>query len=152
MSKLKYPALAALCFLLLGAGMALNIWFEPHRDVKSAPVFAEFGVDDFTTEFIDDPKAAAEKYLAEDGDSKIVTMSGTISAIEKNLKGQTVVELRGKREESGARFTLMDDQQQTASKLNVGDSAKITGVVSAGPEYDKDFGRYLDAVLEQAYF
>jgi hypothetical protein len=152
MNKLKYPAIAGLCFLLLGAGIGLDVWFQPHRDVKSAPVFAEFGVDDFTSEFIDRPLEAKEKYLAEDGDSKIVTMSGKISSIETNLKGETVIELRGKREEAGARFTLMEDQKEKATKFAVGDSAKITGVVSAGAIYDEDFGRYLNAILEQAYF
>jgi hypothetical protein len=148
MNKLKYPAIAGLCFMLLGAGIGLDIWFQPHRDVKSAPVFAEFGVDDF----IDRPLEAKEKYLAEDGDSKIVTMSGKISSIETNLKGQTVIELRGQRIEAGARFTLMEDQKEKASQFVVGDSAKITGVVSAGAVYDEDFGRYLNAILEQAYF
>lgn len=152
MSKLKYPIWAGFCFFLLAAGYGLNMWFEPHRDVKTAPVFAEFGVDDFITEFIDDPAAAKEKYLADDGDSKIVTMSGKVAVIETNLNGAYVVELRGKREEAGVRFTLMDDQNETALKLHVGDSTKITGVVSAGPEYDADFGRYLNAIIEQAYF
>ncbi|MBK9591510.1 MAG: hypothetical protein IPO32_08375 [Crocinitomicaceae bacterium] len=152
MNKLKYPAIAGLCFILLGAGIGLDIWFQPHRDVKSAPVFAEFGVDDFTSEFIDRPLEAKEKYLAEDGDSKIVTMTGKIASIETNLKGETVIELRGKREEAGARFTLMADQKEKASALSVGDSTKITGVVSAGAVYDEDFGRYLNAILEQAYF
>ncbi len=144
--------MAGLCLMLLGAGIGLDLWFQPHRDVKSAPVFAEFGVDDFTSEFIDRPLEAKEKYLAEDGDSKIVTMSGKISSIETNLKGETVIELRGKREEAGARFTLMEDQKEKATKFAVGDSAKITGVVSAGAMYDEDFGRYLNAILEQAYF
>jgi hypothetical protein len=152
MSKLKYPALAGFCFFLLAAGFGLNLWFEPHRDVKTAPVFGEFGVDDFTTEFIEDPQAATDKYLVEDGDSKIVTMSGKISDIDTNLNGELVIELRGNREEAGARFTLMDDQKETAAKLKTGDSTKITGVVSAGATYDADFGRYLDAILEQAYF
>jgi major membrane immunogen (membrane-anchored lipoprotein) len=152
MNKFKYPAIAGLCFILLGAGIGLDIWFQPHRDVKSAPVFVEFGVDDFTSEFIDHPLEAKEKYLADDGDSKIVTMSGKIAAIETNLKGETVIELRGKREEAGVRFTLMEDQKEQAAKLVIGDSAKITGVVSAGAVYDEDFGRYLNAILEQAFF
>jgi len=152
MSKLKYPALAGLCFFLLALGIGLNMWFEPHRDVKTAEVFAEFGVDDFTAEFVDTPEAALEKYLVEDGDSKIVTMSGKIATIENNLKGDLVIELRGNRTEAGARFTLIEDQKEAGLKLAVGDSTKITGVVSAGATYDADFGRYLDAVLEQAYF
>lgn len=152
MNKLKYPLIAAFCVFILSLGVGLNIYFEPHRDVKTAPVFDEFDVDDFTTEFLDDQKKAQEKYLSEDGDSKIVEISGTISDIDTNLRGDIVIELRGTKKEAGARFTLMEDQKEKASKLKIGDKTKITGVVSAGAEFDKDFNRYLDAILEQAYF
>lgn len=152
MKKFKYPLLAFFCFMLLVAGVGLDMWFAPHRDVKSAPVFDEFDVDDFTSEFIDNPETATDKYLAEDGDSKIVTMKGKITSIETNLGGKTVIQLNGNRTEAGARFTLMDDQSTEATKYKVGDSVKITGVVSSGATFDEDFGRYLDAVLEQAYF
>jgi len=152
MNKLKYPAIVAFCITILAAGIGLNMYFEPHRDVKTAPVFDEFDVDDFTTEFLNDPKVAQEKYLADDGDSKIVEISGTISSIDTNLKGEIVIELRGEKKEAGARFTLMDDQKEAAAKLKIGDKTKITGVVSAGAEFDKDFNFYLDAILEQSYF
>jgi len=152
MNKLKYPAIAAFCVTILVLGIGLNMYFEPHRDVKTAPVFDEFDVDDFTSEFLDDPKKAQEKYLAEDGESKIVEISGTISDIDTNLRGDIVIELHGTKKEPGARFTLMEDQKEKASKLKVGDQTKITGVVSAGAEFDDDFNHYLDAILEQAYF
>jgi len=152
MSKLKFPSLTAFCFVLLAAGTGLDIWFAPHRDVRTAPVFDEFNVDHFTAEFVDNYQAATDKYLAEDGDSKIVTMSGTISDIDTNLRGDIVIELRGERPEAGARFTLLEDQKTAAAKLKTGDAVKLTGVVSAGAEFDKDLNRYLDAILEQAYF
>lgn len=152
MNKLKYPAIAAFCVAILAAGIGLNMFFEPHRDIKTAPVFDEFDVDDFTSEFLDDPKKAQEKYLADDGDSKIVEISGTISAIDTNLQGAIVIELKGEKTEAGARFTLMEDQKEKAGKLKVGDKTKITGVVSAGAEFDNDFNRHIDAILEQSYF
>jgi len=152
MNNLKYPALVAFCVTLLVLGIGLNMYFEPHRDVKTAPVFDEFDVDDFTSEFLDDPEAAQEKYLSDDGDSKIVEISGTISDIDTNLKGEIVIELRGEKKEAGARFNLMDDQKETVTKLKVGDKTKITGVVSAGAQFDKDLNIYLDAILEQSYF
>jgi hypothetical protein len=151
MRKLKYPFLALTCIVLLAAGMGLDIYFKPHRDIKTVPVFDEFDVDDFTAAFLDDPGKAKETYLADDGDSKIVAMTGTISAIDTNLAGQVVIELRGDRE-AGARFTLMPEETEKAAKYKVGDKAKITGVVSAGAEFDADFNRYLDAILEQSYF
>lgn len=152
MNKLKYPALAGCCFVLLAAGFGLNLWFEPHRDVKTAPVFDEFIVDDFTQEFIDNPEAANEKYLAEDGDSKIVTMSGTLAAIDTNLNNLLVLELKSEHHEGGARFTLLPEENEKAANLKIGEKVTLTGVVSAGAVMDEDFGRYLDAILEQAYF
>lgn len=152
MNKLKYPLLAAFCYFLLAAGLGLNMWFEPHRDVKAVPVFDEFTVDDFIDEFILDPDQANEKYLAENGDSKVVSMTGSVHAIETNLRGGTVVELRSSKVDAGVRFALMDEEQEKASALKVGENIKITGVISAGPIYDADFGGYLDAIIEQAYF
>ena len=151
MNKIKYPLLAFVCVLMLGAGIGLDTWFKPHRDVKTAPVFDEFDVDDFTSEFLEDAEAAKNKSLADDGDSKIVTMSGTIQQITTNMLNETVITIRGKKE-AGARFTLMEDQKEKAQSLKPGDKIKITGVVSAGAEFDPDLNRYLDAILEQAYF
>lgn len=152
MKKFKYPAIGAFCLFILALGIGLNIYYQPHRDVKSAPVFDEFDVDDFTSEFLDDPEKAEEKYLAENGESKIVSMTGTISEIDTNFNGDIVITLKSTKYEVGARFTLMEDQKEKAAELIVGDKTKITGVVSAGAEFDHDFNMYLDAILEQAYF
>ncbi|MBI3133194.1 MAG: hypothetical protein HYZ14_00820 [Bacteroidetes bacterium] len=152
MNKFRYPSLAAGCFTLLTVGFGLNLWFEPHRDVKTAEVFDEFEVTDFVTEFIKNPDAANEKYLAEDGDSKIVTMSGKITAIDTNLNQQLVIEMKSDQHDAGVRFTLLEEENEKAAALKIGEKTSITGVVSAGPVYDEDFGRYLDAILEQAYF
>lgn len=151
MNKLKYPVIAAFCLGLLVTGIGLDIWFKPHRDIKSVPVFDEFDVDDFTTAFLEDPEKAKETYLAEDGDSKVVAMTGKIARIDTNLNDQLVIELRGEKE-AGARFTLLEDQHEKAASLKIGDRVKITGVVSAGAEFDADFNLYLDAIIEQAYF
>lgn len=152
MNKLKFPLLAAFSVGLLALGIGLDQYYMPHRDVRSAPVFDEFDVDDFTTEFLQDPEKSRDKYLAEDGDSKIVSMKGTISDIDTNLNNCIVIEIRGKRTECGARFTLLPDQNEQAGSYHVGDEIEITGVVSAGAEYDADFDLYFDAILEQAYF
>ena len=152
MNKLKYPVIVAFCFGLFAAGFGLNEYFKPHRDVKTAQVFDEFEVDDFIAEFLDTPKKAQEKYLASNGEAKIVAMTGTISAIETNLNNQLVIELKSSKHDAVARFTLLDEEKSKAEKLKVGDKTKLTGVVSAGAEFDKDFNRYMDAILEQAYF
>lgn len=152
MKKFKYPILAFFCTVILGAGFGLDIWFAPHRDVRTAPVFEEFDVHDFTTEFISNYQSATEKYLSDDGDSKIVTMTGTITEIDTNLNEEIVIELSGENTEASARFTLAYDQMEKASELKAGDKTKLTGVVSCGAYFDSDFNRYIDAVLEQAYF
>ncbi len=152
MKNFKYPLLAIFCTIILGAGFGLDMWFAPHRDVRTAPVFEEFDVDDFTSEFILDYQAATERYLSDDGDSKIVTMTGTITEIDTNLNEEIVIELHGEKPEAGARFTLAYDQVEKAKDLQPGDKTKLTGVVSCGAYFDTDFNRYIDAVLEQAYF
>lgn len=152
MKKFKYPLLAFFCTILLGSGFGLDMWFAPHRDVRTAPVFEEFDVDDFTSEFITDYQHATEKYLSDDGDSKIVTMTGTIAEIDTNLNDEIVIELSGEKTEAAARFTLAYDQMDKAKNLKPGDQTKLTGVVSCGAYFDPDFNRYIDAVLEQAYF
>lgn len=152
MSKLKFPALAALCYLILAVGVGLNIWFEPHRDIRTVEVFDEFDVTDFTTEFLENPDAANEKYLAEDGNSKVVTMTGMVNDIDTNQNNQLVIYLKSEKHECGARFTLLEEEKEKAKDVKTGDKINITGAVSAGAIYDEAFGRHLDAILEQAYF
>ena len=151
MSKYKFPLIGVFCILILGAGFVANKWYEPHRDVQSVPVFTQLSATDFINEFLEKPEVSKKKYLAEDGDSKIVAIDGVISSIESNLNNEKVVYLHGFSTDVFIRCTFSEDQNENVESLVVGQNATIKGVVSAGAEYDEDLEMYEDAILRECY-
>lgn len=151
MNKLKYPIFGFFLLGLIGVGFGLDLWFMPHRDVQSAPVFDELTADDFINEYLDNAAEANEKYLAADGDSKIIAITGTVSSVETNEAGDAVIYIKGSSDEVAIRCTLMDTEKDEASSVKEGQTLTINGVVSAGAAYDADFEMYEDAIMRECY-
>ena len=61
-----------LILLLLFVVVATYLLFQPHRDVTNSAVDHHMHVDELVDEYLKDRKTANAKYLAADGDSKII--------------------------------------------------------------------------------
>ena len=136
--------------LLGGGGMALYIWFMPHRDVVSAEPDFIFLSSDFIEEYLDDPSAANIKYLSDDGDSKIVVLRGQVASVGQNQNGDQVVVLQETGAPFGVAFTFTAETNSSVAQLEPGQDVSIKGVVRAGPHRDDFLGVNSNAVVEKA--
>jgi len=148
LNKYKYYVTVAFCFGLIGLGAGLNLWFAPHIDVQANPAFEHIAVRPFIKAAIDDISSFNDKYLATDGDSKIIEISGIIGEISTNMNNETVILLNDESfKDAGVLCTLLEANNLKIPEI--GSKITLKGIVRSGAEYDEDLELYIDAVLEE---
>ena len=135
--------------VVVGGGIILYIMFKPHRDTQSTPVDFKLSATELVTESLADANATNNKYLAEDGDSKIMAITGPISSIGTDFDNNQVVLLKDENAEAGVKCTFMKETNKNAEKLIVGDIVTIKGVYRVAASYDEDFEEYEDVIVEE---
>jgi len=105
---IKLIAIIGVASLLIGGGIGLYMFNMPQRDVQSARTDSSLTSTQIGTEYLSDKNAANQKYLASDGDSKILKITGEVNKISEDFNGQKVVLLKGNQDLAGvnATFTL----------------------------------------------
>jgi len=145
---LKKIIIAVVILVVIGGGFGLYMYFMPHRDVQSVEAFATMSSADLIKEFLDKKEDANAKYLAEDGDSKVIIVTGTVQSIETDQKNQKVVLLKDEGANIGVSCTFMLETNENANLLKIGDFVRIKGVIRSGAEYDEDLDLYEDVIVE----
>ncbi len=122
----------------LGGAYGLYVYFMPHRDVQSVEAFATISTNDLVAEYLKDNAAANIKYLADDGDSKVLNITGRVNSTETDQKNQIVLILKDEGAVIGVSCTFMQSTNKNAEKLKVGDEVKIKGVLRSGVDEDSE--------------
>lgn len=131
--------------LVVGGSVFAYFWFMPHRDVKNTVADHSIKGVELVEEYLKDADAANEKYLAEDGDSDIFEVVGTVSDISENQNGQAVILLKGEGDKAGMSCTFIKGEK--TSGIQLGTEIKIKGKIEVGASYDEDFEEYMDVVM-----
>jgi len=145
---LKKIIIVVAILAVFGGGYGLYMYFMPHRDVQSVEAFVTINAPDLVKEFLEQKDEANKKYLAEDGDSKVIIVTGNIQSIEVDQKEQKVVLLKKEGANLGVSCTFMLETNENANLLKVGDFVRIKGVIRSGAEYDEDLDLYEDVIIE----
>ena len=141
--------------LLIGSGILLVIVvtagllyiYQPHRDVQNATVDYAFPVKELVAEYLDDAEKANAKYLADDGQSKVIVIEGVISSTSTSADGRDILILKQSEQKAGMQCLFAADEQK--GNFKVGDKTKVKGVLRAGPGYDEDLEMYENGYLEK---
>lgn len=147
---LKIGVLIAIVGLLIGGGAGLYMFNKPHRDVQSTVADYSMSAQQLVSEYLADATVANDKYLADDGDSKILEVQGIIVKISEDYSGQKVVVLQGVEGKSAVSCTFTQESSASVSSLSVGGEASIKGVIRSGAGYDEDLEMYVNVVLEKS--
>ncbi|MCF6242698.1 MAG: OB-fold putative lipoprotein [Bacteroidales bacterium] len=135
---LKKIILVVAVFAILGGSYGLYLYFMPHRDVQSTEVFTTISSGDLVAEYLKDNAAANTKYLADDGDSKVIIVTGKVFSKEKDQKNQWVIILKDDNQPVGVSCTFMLNTNKNAENLQKGQSVKIKGVLRSGVDEDSE--------------
>jgi hypothetical protein len=136
--------------LLIGIGILVYMFNMPHRNIEKSQVDYEVGATELVEEFLKNNEASNNKYLAENGESKILVVSGRVDLIILDGLGQKVVLLKNKEAKMGVSATFTKDSNKQLNKLKIGDNITVKGVIRSGAEYDEDLDLAEDVILEKA--
>lgn len=145
--KIKIIGLSVLALLFVAGSIGAGLWFKPHRDVQATRAFAEMTVSELVNEFNKNSRAANAKYLSQDGNSKVITITGRIHNISTNQDGETVILLKDEGVPSGVLATFSPESGPHLTTPQKGDLIKVKGAITAGNSYDADLDLYEHAVL-----
>lgn len=135
--------------ILIGGGVGFYMFNMPHRDISKAKADYAVTADGLVNEFISDYNKANEKYLATDGNSKILEVSGKIHAVSTNMEGMTVLILKEESASAGVSCTISESEAKSLNDFHIGQSIALKGVIRSGASFDQDLGMFEHVILEK---
>lgn len=90
-----------------------------------------------------------DKSLSDEGDSKVLIISGIVGKVESDQKGQAVVVLSASSVPASACCAFSLETSEKARFLAKGDTVRIKGVIRSGASKDEDLGLYADVIVEK---
>jgi len=147
---LRILTILVIAGVLAGGGIGLYMFFMPQRDIQKLP--ADFNVTEsaLVAEFLDDISSANRKYLAADGESKILEVTGRVARISENFNGEKVVLLKSDNDKAGVSCTFMHETNHRVNGLETGDMVTVKGVIRSGAYYDSDLDMYVNVTVEKS--
>lgn len=147
---IKIIAIIGIAGVLIGGGIGLYMFNMPHRDVQSSSADYNLTSSQIVAEYLADKDAANQKYLAADGDSKILEVTGTIAKVSEDFNGNKVVLLKEAGDEAGVSSTFTPETNQNTEGLELGRTITVKGVIRSGASYDEDLELYEHVILEKS--
>ena len=147
---LRTIAIIGVAGIIIGGGIGLYMFNMPQRDVQSAQTDYSLTSKQIVAEYLSDNEAANQKYLAADGDSKILEITGEVNKISENFNGQKVVLLKSGQEEAGVSATFFEESNENLKGVMVGQTITVKGVIRSGASYDEDLELFENVILEKS--
>lgn len=145
--KISLSILAAI--ILVGGFIGYKIYNQPHRNVQATKTDFAFSASAIVNEYLLDAEKANEKYLDEEGNSKVLEVEGEVSSITEDFSKQKVVLLKSKSDSAGVSCTFTQETNADVSQIKVGDNVVVKGVIRSGASYDIDLGMYENVIMEK---
>ncbi len=135
--------------IIIGGGIGLYMFNMPHRDVQSTKSDYTLGASDIVNEYLKNPVKANEKYLDEEGESKILEVTGKIASITTDFNNQKVILLKDDNTEAGVTCTFTIETNNSVENLKQSQIITVKGVIRSGASYDEDLEMYENVILEK---
>tara|TARA_R110001583_G_scaffold81005_1_gene216661 strand:- start:139 stop:603 length:465 start_codon:yes stop_codon:yes gene_type:complete len=140
-----------LAFVLIAIGVIAYLWFMPHRNVQSVDAFKTIDATELVNEFLVNKEKANTTYLdSEEGESKVLIVTGTVSKISKDQLGQYVLLLKKDADKMGVSSTFTLESNSQVAEIKIGDTVKVKGVIRSGAEYDEDLDLIENVIIEKS--
>ena len=136
--------------VLIALGYMAYMWFMPHRNIQNTKPFATVEATALVNEFLSDSEKANNLYLDNEGESKVLIITGTVASISKDQLGQQVVLLKNLSDKMGVSCTFTLETNNQIDAIKVGDNVKIKGVIRSGAEYDEDLDLAENVIIEKS--
>ncbi|RLD74900.1 MAG: hypothetical protein DRJ07_19060, partial [Bacteroidetes bacterium] len=91
--------------ILIAGGVGYYMFNLPHRDVQATSVDFKLSAKEIVEEYLNNSAKANEKYLDEEGESKVLVITGKITSITTDFNDQKVILLKDASEKAGVNCT-----------------------------------------------
>ncbi len=146
----KRNLIIVFAIIILGTiAIVFYLFNMPHRDVQATKTDFSLSSSSVVAEYLANAEAANQKYLEEEGNSKILAITGNVYSISEDLKNQKVVLLKDSTDKAGVSCTFTSETNAHASQLAIGQKVTIKGVIRAGAGYDADLDLYENVIMEK---
>lgn len=135
--------------VLIAIGIALYMFFKPARDVQATKTDFSYSASAIVNEYLTDANAANEKYLDEEGNSKVLEITGTVADISEDFNNQKVLLLKNAEDKAGVNATFTKETNAHTNTIKIGDKVTIKGVIRSGASYDEDLEMYENVILDK---
>lgn len=136
--------------ILIAAAVALYMFNKPARDVQSTKTDFSYKASEIVNEYLTDAKKANDKYLDEEGNSKVLEITGTVAQISEDFNHQKVILLKSATDKAGVSATFTKETNSHTENIKVGDEITIKGVIRSGATYDKDLEMYENVTIDKS--
>jgi hypothetical protein len=147
---IRIGIIVAVAGVVISGAVGLYMFNMPHRDVQKTRADYSLASSEIVAEYLADAEAANSKYLAADGDSKVLEISGTVSKISEDFDGKKVVLLKAASDKAGVKATFTAETSANTANLEVGQKVTLKGVIRSGAAYDQDLEMYEHVVLDKS--
>lgn len=142
--------LTILVLALIIAGSIVYYQFnQPHRNIQESKTDYSFSSSQIVKEYLANPSAANEKYLDDEGNSKILEIQGEVAEISEDFNKQKVVLLKSASDNAGVSCTFTSETNASITPIKIGETIVVKGVIRSGASYDKDLGMYENVIMEK---
>ena len=132
--------------ILIAGGVGYYMFNMPHRDVQATSADYQLSAKEIVEEYLINSAKANEKYLDEEGESKVLVITGKIASISTDFNDQTVILIKEESDKAGVNCTFLPGDN---IQLNKGDVISVKGVIRSGASYDEDLEMYENVILEK---
>lgn len=146
---IKIALILVVSGVVIGGSVVLYMFNMPHRDVQSAQADMTLTADDLVNEYLADATAANNKYLDEEGESKILEITGTVFSIGEDFNGNTEILLKSANANAGVSCAFTTETNAKARNIKIGDNITVKGVIQSGASYDEDLEMYENVIMDK---
>jgi RecG-like helicase len=135
--------------VLVAIGIALFMFFKPARDIQATKTDYSYNASDIVNEYLVDANKANNKYLDDEGNSKVLEITGIVANITKDFNKQKVMLLKNSSDKAGVSATFTQETNTHTNRIKVGDKITVKGVIRSGASYDEDLEMYENVILDK---
>ena len=148
--SIKKKIIIALGLGIVIAGIiAAVLFFQPHRDVQNTTTDFSYNASEIVNEYLTDSQKANNKYLDEEGNSKVLEIKGIVAKISEDFNKQKVVLLKYDSDKAGVSCTFTAETNSHTLNIKIGDKITVKGVIRSGAAFDADLDMYENVILEK---
>lgn len=135
--------------ILIALGVAFYMFNKPARNVQATKTDYSFNASTIVNEYLSDAHAANAKYLDEEGNSKVLEITGVVADLSEDFNKQKVILLKNATDKAGVSATFTKETNAHTNNLKIGDEITIKGVIRSGAGYDADLEMYENVILDK---